>query len=135
MEYVKLINKFKVLVSPMGATTKGMVGKALEFMACKRLCLCYLNEEAMFNSRWLFEDGKDLIYFRNFKEMEEKYTFCIQHPDKAAEITLSGYNKVRKFHNADVRAKRLAEIVLHHANGGAYNAAFDDVALFGGEIK
>lgn len=134
-EYVKLINTFKILISPMGATTKGMVGKALEFMACKRLCLCYLNEEAMFSSRWLFEDGKDLIYFRNFKEMEEKYTFCIQRPDKAAEIALSGYNKVREFHNADVRAKRLTEIILHHANGGAYNAAFDDVALFGGEIN
>ena len=43
--------------------------------------------------------------------------------------------KFRKFHNADVRAKRLAEIVLHHANGGAYNAAFDDVALFGRKLS
>ena len=134
MEYVRLINKFKVLVSPMGAATKGMVGKSFEFMACKRLCLCYLDEKSMFKSRWLFEDGKDLVYFKTFEEMEEKYKFYVQHPDIADEIALSGYYKVRKFHNADVRAKRIAEIILHHANGGTYNESFDDIALFGGEI-
>ncbi len=135
MEYVRLINKFKVLVSPMGATTKGFVGKPFEFMSCKRLCLCYLDEESMFRSRRLFEDGRDIVYFKTFKEMEEKYEFLMQHPDKAAEIALSGYNKVRRFHNADIRAKRLAEIILHHANGGDYNKAFDDITLFGGGIK
>ena len=134
MEYVRLINKFKVLVSPMGAATKGMVGKSFEFMACKRLCLCYLDEKSMFKSQWLFEDGKDLVYFKTFEEMEEKYKFYVQHPDIADEIALSGYYKVRKFHNADVRAKRIAEIILHHANGGTYNESFDDIALFGGEI-
>lgn len=135
MEYVRLINKFKVLVSPMGATTKGgIVGKAFEFMACKRLCLCYLDEESMFKSRGLFEDGKDLVYFKTFEEMEEKYKFYAQHPDIAEEIALSGYYKVRKFHNADVRAKRIAEIILHHANGGTHNESLDDIALFGGKI-
>lgn len=134
MEYVRLINKFKVLVSPMGAVAKGMVGKSFEFMACKRLCLCYLDEKSMFKSRWLFEDGKDLVYFKTFEEMEEKYKFYVQHPDIADEIALSGYYKVRKFHNADVRAKRIAEIILHHANGGTYNESFDDIALFGGKI-
>ena len=133
MEYVRLINKFKVLVSPMGAATKGMVGKSFEFMACKRLCLCYLDDKSMFKSRWLFEDGKDLVYFKTFEEMEEKYKFYVQHPDIADEIALSGYYKVRKFHNADVRAKRIAEIILHHANGGTYNESFDDIALFGGK--
>lgn len=133
MEYVKLINKFKVLISPMGATTKGLVGKSFEFMACKRLCLCYLDEKSMFKSRWLFEDGKDLVYFKTFEEMEEKYKFYTQHPDIADEIALSGYYKVRKFHNADVRAKRIAEIILHHANGGTYNESFNDIALFGGK--
>jgi len=133
MEYVRLINKFKVLVSPMGATTKGFVGKPFEFMACKRLCLCYLDEESMFKSRRLFDDGKDIVYFKTFKEMDEKYKFYAQHPDIANGIALSGYDKVRKFHNADVRAKRLAEIILHHANGGAYNEAFDNIALFGGK--
>lgn len=133
MEYVKLINKFKILINPGGATSKGMVGKTFEYMACKRLCFCHLEEEGMAKSRWLFEDGKDIVYYKTFEELEDKYNYYLQNPEKAREIALSGYHKVRKFHNADARIKRIAEITLHHANGGDYDEGLNDINLFGGK--
>lgn len=133
MELCKLINKFKILVTPMGVRYMGMTGKTYEYMACKRLCLCYLNEDYMFKTKLLFEDGEDIVFFNTFEEMEEKYKYYIRNPEAANKIALAGYYKVRTFHNADVRAKRFAELVLHHANGGECDRALNDVSAFAGQ--
>ena len=117
-ELCKLINKFKILVNPISSISLGMTGKTWEYMACKRMCLCYLNETWMFKTKKLFKSNKDIVYFKSFEEMEAQYNYFINRPEKLKDIALSGYHIVRQFHNADQRAKRLAEIVLHHANGG-----------------
>lgn len=133
IELCKLINKFKILVTPMGVRFMGMTGKTYEYMACKRLCLCYLNEINMFKTKLLFEDGKDIVFFKTFEEMEEKYNYYIKNQEAANKIALAGYYKVRTFHNADVRAKRFAKLVLHHANGGKYDVSFNNISVFGGK--
>jgi len=130
IELCKLINKFRILVTPMGVRFMGMTGKTYEYMACKRLCLCYLNEDYMFKTKLLFQDGQNIVFFKTFEEMEEKYRHYIRNQEAADRIALAGYYKVRAFHNADVRAKRFAELVLHHANGGKYDRALNDVSAF-----
>jgi hypothetical protein len=132
-ELCRLINKYKYLVCPMGATVRTIPGKVFEYMACKRLCFCYLNEEYIFKHKLLFEDEKEIVYFKTFTELEEKYRYYLENPEKANQIAQAGYEKVRKYHNADIRAKRFAELVLHHANGGEYNESYNDVSLFGGK--
>lgn len=130
IELCKLINKFRILVTPMGIRFMGMTGKTYEYMACKRLCLCYLNEGYMFKTKLLFEDGEDIVFFKTFEEMKEKYKYYIKNPEAANKIAMAGYYKVRTFHNADVRAKRFAKLVLHHGNGGKYDRALNDVSAF-----
>ena len=129
-ELGKLINRFKILLNPISSITTAMTGKTFEYMACKRMCLCYLNESWMFKSKELFEDGKDIIFFKTFEEMEDKYNYYINNEAKQAQIALAGYKNVRHFHNADLRAIRLAQIVLHHANGGRYVPEFNDINRF-----
>ena len=130
IELCRLINKFKILVTPMGVRFMGMTGKTYEYMACKRLCLCYLNEDYMFKTKLLFREGGDIVFFKTFEEMEEKYKYYLRKHEVANRIALAGYYKVRTFHNADIRAKRFAALVLHHANGGKYDRALNDVSAF-----
>jgi glycosyltransferase involved in cell wall biosynthesis len=130
-ELAKLINRYKFLVSPPGVRIRTMPGKVFEYMACKRLVFCYLDEEYMFKSRLLFEDGKEIVYFKTFQELEEKYRYYLKHPQEAEKIAQAGYEKVRKYHNADVRAKWFAKIVLHHANGGKYDESFNNLSQYG----
>lgn len=131
-ELCKAINKYKYLVCPMGISVRTMPGKVFEYMACKRLCFCYLNDEYMFKHKLLFEDGKEIVYFKTFNELEEKYRYYLAHPQEAVQIAQAGYEKVRKYHNADIRVQRLVELILYHANGGEYNNAFNDVSFYGG---
>lgn len=114
--YTELICKFKILVAPPGRFFNSMTGRSFEIMACKRLCLSYLNEDTMFKHMKLFEDGVDIVYWKTFAEMEEKYHYYMNHPDEAAVIAENGYNKVRKLYNQDVMAKFIADTVLERAN-------------------
>ena len=127
----QLINRYKYLVCPVGVRIQAMPGKVFEYLACKRLCFCYLNEEYMFKSKSLFEDGKEIVYFKTFSDLEEKYRYYLKNHKEAEQIAERGYEKVRKYHNADVRAKWFAKIVLHHANGGKYDESFNDLSQYG----
>jgi hypothetical protein len=114
--YTSHINDFSILVAPPGRMFNGMTGRAFEIMACKRLCLCYLNEDTMFKHMELFKDGEDLVYWRTFEEMVEKYNYYKNNPVEAQRIAENGYKKVREQHNQDVRAKFFADKVLAMAN-------------------
>ncbi len=132
-ELCKLINNYKYTICPIGVTDKYIPGKIYEYMACKRLCFCYLPEGSAFRIQRLFENGKEIVYFKTFPELEEKYRYYLKNPKKADLIAQAGYKKIREYHNADIRAKRFAEIILHHANGGRYDKSFNNISLFGGK--
>lgn len=114
--YTEAICKFKILVAPPGRFFNSMTGRVFEIMACKRLCLAYLNEDTMFEHMKLFKDGEDLVYWHTVEEMEEKYLYYRDHPEEAQRIAQNGYEKVREFHNQDVRAKFISDLVLQMAN-------------------
>lgn len=130
-ELGRLINEYKYTLCPMGIVDKYIPGKIFEYMACKRLCFCYSQDGRAIRVKQLFEDGKEIVYFKTFRELEEKYQYYLRNPKEADRIAQAGYEKVRKYHNADVRARRFAEIVLHHANGGRYEESYNDISLFG----
>ena len=131
-ELGKLINRYNYSVAPVGVRCRTITGKAYEYMACKRLCFCYLNEEYMFRSRLLFEDEKEIVYFKTFAELEEKYRYYLKNPEETNQIARAGYEKVRKYHNADVRARWFTEVILHHANGGEYDETYNNPYIYGG---
>ena len=130
IELCKGINTFRMLVNPESNYVMGMPGKNYEIMACNRLCFNQLNERSMFKSKLLFRDNEDVVYFETFAELEAKYHFYLDHSNSLEKVAMSGYHKVRQFHNADVRARQIAERVLHHANGGSFDADFNSVERF-----
>ena len=115
--YTELICKFKILVATPGRFFNSMTGRTFEILACKRLCLSYLNPDTMFEHMKLFEDGVDLVYWSTFEEMEEKYNYYLKHTDEAAQIAENGYNKVRKYFNQDIMAQFIADNMIALANG------------------
>ena len=135
IELGKLINKFKILLNPISSISTAMTGKTYEYMACKRMCLCYLNDAWMFKTKELFEDGKDIVFFKTYDEMVDKYNYYIKNEKNRAKIALAGYKNVRRYHNADLRAIRLAKLVLHHANGGKFMPEFNEISRFNNTKK
>lgn len=105
----ELISRFEMLVSPPGRCFNGMCGRAWEIMACNRLCFQWLNEDTMFISAKFFKDGEDIIYFKTWDELVEKYRYYLSHPDERKKIAQSGYDKVMAFHNENVRARYIVE--------------------------
>jgi len=108
-ELAELISSFKMLVSPPGRCFNSMCGRAFEIMACNRLCFQYLNEDTMYKHMVFFKDMQDIVYFKSFKELYDKYEFFEQRPDEMARVAGNGYEKVRRYHNQNVRAKYIVE--------------------------
>ena len=56
-----------------------------------------------------FEDGKDLVIYKNIKDLGEKIKHYLSHDKEREEIALQGYNTVQKFNRLNW-AKRIVEI-------------------------
>lgn len=108
-DYAQLISSYKMLVAPPGRCFNGMCGRAFEIMACRRLCFQWLNEDTMFRHMTFFKDGEDIIYFKTYDELVEKFKYYLNHDDEVWRIATNGYNKVREFHNENVRAKYIVD--------------------------
>ncbi len=104
-DYAALMSKFKMLVSPPGRCFNGMCGRAFEIMACNRLCFQWLNEDTMYKHIKYFTDGEDIVYFKDWSELNSKYKYYFNNPREMWRVAKNGYDKVRQFHNQDVRAK------------------------------
>lgn len=58
-----------------------------------------------------FENGKDLVMYRDFKDLSDIIQYYINHEEERQEIAKNGYNKVKKYHNYKVRLKEMMEKV------------------------
>lgn len=115
--FTELMCKFKILVAPPGRMFNSMTGRTFEIMACKRLCLAYVNPDTMFKHMEFFKDGEDYVTWRTFAEMEEKYHYYMKHEDERERIALNGYNKIRQFHNHELAASYIHEQVVNASQG------------------
>lgn len=115
--YTEMINKFKILVAPPGRAFNSMTGRVFEIMACRRLCLAYINPDTMFKHTELFKDGEDYVTWQTFEEMEEKYHYYIKNPDEMWRIATNGYNKVRKYNNQEKAARFIYEMTINASQG------------------
>lgn len=115
--YTQMINKFKILVSPPGRSFNSMTGRTFEIMACRRLCLAYVNPDTMFKHMELFKDGEDYVTWQTFDEMVSKYEYYSKNPDEAWRIATNGYNKVRKYNNQELAARFIFEQTINGAKG------------------
>ncbi|KHD38336.1 hypothetical protein NL50_02190 [Clostridium acetobutylicum] len=58
-----------------------------------------------------FVDGKDMVVYRDFKDLTDIIKYYICHEDERVTIAESGYEKVKKYHNYEVRLKDMMNIV------------------------
>lgn len=115
--YTQLMNKFKILVAPPGRSFNSMTGRVFEIMACRRLCLAYVNPDTMFKHMELFKDGEDYVTWQTYDEMVDKYQYYIKNPDEMWRIATNGYNKVRKHNNQELAARYIYEQTLAGSRG------------------
>lgn len=54
-----------------------------------------------------FEDGKDLVIYRDFKDLSDIIQYYTNHEDKRLEIAQNGYEKVKQYHTYTVRLKEM----------------------------
>ena len=109
IELCNAINKYEMLVAPPGRCFNGMCGRAFEIMACGRMCFQYLNEDTMFKHMEFFQDGRDIVYFRDKEELKRKWEYYLDKPALRRTIAASGYDKVIKHHNESTTAKYIVD--------------------------
>lgn len=59
----------------------------------------------------LFDIGKDLEVYTSISELKEKCAYYLAHEDERQAILESGYQKVKTFHNINVRVKEMIEMM------------------------
>lgn len=108
-ELCRAINKYEMHVAPPGRCFNGMCGRAFEIMACGRLCFQYLNEDTMFKHMMFFDDGEDIIYYRDKDELREKWKYYLDKPEERKRIAANGERKTRVYHNENMTAKYIVD--------------------------
>lgn len=54
-----------------------------------------------------FSDGKDMVIYRDFKDLKDIVEYYLHHDKERIDIALSGYEKVKKHHNYECRIKEI----------------------------
>ncbi len=81
--------------------------KVFEILACKGFMLCDDQKDV----KSLFEDGKQLVIFKNISELREKIKYYIGHAQERSCIASQGFDEVRKKHTYISRMKQMLEII------------------------
>lgn len=58
-----------------------------------------------------FENGKDIVYFEDKDDLVCKVKYYLEHEDECRQIAKNGCEKVRKFHNYQVRFDEINSII------------------------
>lgn len=59
----------------------------------------------------LFSLGKDLVVYRDLKDLEEIISYYLNHEDMRLEIAHRGFDTVQKYHTFDQRIEKIMDIV------------------------
>jgi len=57
-----------------------------------------------------FENGKEIVTFKNEKELKAKVQYYLDHEKLREKIAQAGYDRVKKDHTLTQRMKKLLEI-------------------------
>ncbi|MFZ8805498.1 MAG: glycosyltransferase family protein [Candidatus Calescibacterium sp.] len=57
----------------------------------------------------LFEEGKDIVVFENWKDLKEKIDYYLKNEEEREKVASNGYEKAIKFHKYEDRVKFMLE--------------------------
>lgn len=84
----------------------GIPLRAFDIMGCGGFLLT--NYQADFEG--VFVAGEDYVYFESQEDLIEKAGYYLSHEEERERIAKSGYEKVKKYHNFDVRVATMLSI-------------------------
>jgi len=58
-----------------------------------------------------FEDGVDIVFFRNKTELLEKIQYYLEHQDEAKRIVANGMQKIKQQFSAEATAKKFTKLI------------------------
>ncbi len=97
-------SKVNVYVTPR-AIRSGIPLRVLEIMACQGFVLVNYQEEIARE----FEDGKELVMYRNLDELVEKTEYYLNHEEERRAIARAGYEKVIREYNYAEKLRKIFE--------------------------
>lgn len=97
-------SKINIYVTPR-AIRSGIPLRVLEIMACQGFVLVNYQEDIASE----FEDGKELVMYRNLNEMIEKVAYYLSHEDERKRIALAGYEKVIREYNYATKLRKILD--------------------------
>jgi len=91
-------------------------GKTPSYQACPKLyealaCKSFVLVDNQRDARTLFEDGKHVVFFDDEKDLREKITYYLKHPEERESIASGGYNEVLKKHTYKHRMEEMFSII------------------------
>ena len=84
----------------------GIPLRAFDIMGCGGFLLT--NYQADFND--YFIPDEDYVYFDSKNDLIEKAGYYLRHDEERNKIAKSGYEKVKEYHNYDIRVKEMLRI-------------------------
>lgn len=97
-------SRINIYVTPR-AIRSGVPLRVLEIMACKGFVLVNYQEDLAKE----FEDGKELVMYRNLEEMTDKVQYYLEHEEERRQIARAGYEKVLREYNYAAKLRKILE--------------------------
>lgn len=90
--------------------TSGVPLRVMDVLACEGFLLTnYQPEIAEY-----FEDGKELVIYRNFEDLYEKIIYYLEHEEERKQIAHAGCLKVREQFRYENQVRKIDEILMTH---------------------
>ena len=83
-----------------------------------------------------FVDGKTAVFFEDLPELEDKLTYYLSKPEKAARIASAGHQHFQKYHTTAARARQLLGYLekFFNSDAGQANTPSQSPCSFAGNI-
>lgn len=107
MRYVKVINESKIFVCVNGIFNE-VTMKYTECMACGTL---FMTDKPNDADHLGFRHGENIVFYRDFKDMNEKVAYYLAHDAKREEIAWNGLRHVVENYSMEQGVEKFTNIV------------------------
>ena len=85
----------------------GIPLRVFDILSCGGFCMTNNQPELAL----YFEDGKDLVTFDSYEDLQKKAEYYLSHEDERKNIALNGYEKVKKLHQYSNRLDEMRKYI------------------------
>lgn len=86
----KMLNEHKFVLCQTSTAARMLTGKIFYGLAARKLVFVE-DSEWVQHAKWTFVPNKHCVYFKDYKDLTEKYKYFQGHPEEYMAIVLAGY--------------------------------------------